>query len=109
LKRALEEELLLLELLSPTILDEKDPNASDLKRGDVDLAWNPEEKWSRSRKESLSLSLPGAPLMGIPVSPMNPPVRVAMCASISFFAVSTDSGNPVTSKMGSLSREGVMM
>ena len=72
------EELLLLELLSPTILEEKDPNASDLKRGDVDLAWNPEEeKWSRSRKVSRSLSGLG-PLIGIPVSPMKPPVRVAM-------------------------------
>lgn len=38
-----------------------------------------------------------------------PPVLIAMCASISFFAVSTISGMPVTSKIGSLSREGVMM
>lgn len=37
-------EELLLELLSPTILEEKDPNASeDLNRGD-DLPWNPEEE-----------------------------------------------------------------
>lgn len=38
-----------------------------------------------------------------------PPVLIAMCASISFFAVSTISGIPVTSKIGSLSLEGVMM
>jgi hypothetical protein len=78
------EELLLLELLSPTILEEKDPNASDedLKRGD-DLPWNAEEEKCESRLSlslsmPLSLSEPGAPLMGMPVSPMKPPVRVAM-------------------------------
>lgn len=117
LKRELEEE----EELSPTAREEKEENASVLKRGD-DERPKADEKCdeelsrlsprddNRSRSSPpLSLSDPGAPLMGIPVSPMKPPVRVAMCASISFLAVSTESGSPVTSKMGSLSREGVMM
>lgn len=37
------------------------------------------------------------------------PVRTAMWASISFLAASTLSGRPVTSKTGSLSRDGVTM
>lgn len=37
------------------------------------------------------------------------PVRTAMWASISFLAASTLSGKPVTSKTGSLSRDGVTM
>lgn len=47
---------------------------------------------------------PGRPLMEVPL-----PVRMAMCASISLRADSTLSGNPVTSKTGSLSRLGVTM
>lgn len=40
---------------------------------------------------------------------ISPPVLIAMWASISFLAVSTFSGSPVTSKTGSLSLLGVTM